>query len=224
MSINANTIDASGLSADNITASKIASNTGIPEPSYCSAMTFTESFALNSSGVLANNATGQQLTVTNDGGVGGFYFLLSNQTWTSTSGSVSFELLFNSASDVTNGEIGIAIFQSGMANEVHLAYFPASGILKDVVADSTLATFTASQGSYRMGIKLDQSAGTATYQDNHSTPHSGSLSVAGTYDSADPSYFLFYANTPTSGETVITAITGSTAFDLSQSEGRWCDY
>lgn len=191
---------------------------------YCSAMTFSEAVATNSAGVLVNGASGQQLTVTNDGGGAGIYILLSTQSWSSTSGTVSFELLWNSATDVTSGEIGLGIYNAGATNAAQISYFPATGILQDVIASSTLATFSAVQGSYRMGIKLDMSAGTATYQDNHSTPHSGSMSVAGDFDNANPFNFVFYANTPTSGVTVVTAVTGTTQFVLGQSEGRWCSY
>lgn len=197
----------------------------VPAPaSFCSAMTFSEAVATNSDGVLVNNATGQQLTVTNDGGGYGVYILLSSQSWSSTTGTVSFELLWNSSTDVTNGEIGLGIYNAGATNAIQLSYFPATGILQDVIASSTLATFSAVQGSYRMGIKLDMGAGTATYQDNHSTPHSGSLSVAGDFDNSNPFNFVFYANTPTSGVTVVTAATGTVPFVLAQSNNRWCEY
>lgn len=193
--------------------------------SYCEPMTYTAAAAINCSAPDPTpTGNGQQFVVTNDGGGAGIYSLLGNTKWRSTTGDISLEILWDSSTDVTSGSFQIGIASTIAVGLVHLSYDIATGILKDEISSTTLATFSATQGTYRMGVKLNMATGTATYQDNHSTPHSGSLSVDASFDNSLPFYCFTAVLTPVSGVTTVSSNIGSASFALSQSSGTYCDY
>lgn len=195
-----------------------------PEPVYCSDMTFTEAFALNSSGAF----DGMELTVTNDGGGLGNYYAASDVGWTSASGKVSVELTFDSSTDLSNGGVFIGLVHGDSTIVTALEYLPFSGRIKDVVDDSTLATVSPTIGQFTLGVTLDQATGTATYSykldDATEATANASLTVDGAYNNTNASFLVIGSNTPTSGVNVVTVNSGQAAFVTNVDGNGYCEY
>lgn len=194
-----------------------------PEPVYCPDMTFFEALVNNSSGAF----DGMKLTVTNDGGGFGNYYVGSNESWISDNGKVSAELTFDSSTDLSGSGVFLSFLQAG-ANVVALEYRQGTGHLIDVVASSTLATITPTIGQFTLGITLDQSIGRASYSyklNNASAPSANApISVAGAYDNAVATSFVTGSNTPTSGVNVIISNTGQAEFVTNVDGEGYCEY
>ena len=80
--------------------------------SFCTPMTYTEAFVSNSSAPAPTSTSdGQQFTVTNTGGGAGSYVVSGDTKWRSTTGKISYEMLWNSSTDITDGGIGLIISQ-----------------------------------------------------------------------------------------------------------------
>lgn len=183
---------------------------------FCSIMTFTPAVETNSSGAFS----GIRLTVTNNGVGDGTYVTAGDTSWTSANGKVSAELTYISSSAGTSSHR--LYLGQGVSTIIGLAYFDSTKVLSDVVSSTNLVTGLTGGSGYTFNIVLDQSAGTATYEDSEG--NSGSLTVDGAYSNTTASIWGVGGNTTASEVIVQDVNLGSQAFTLASSVGKYCDY
>lgn len=217
-------IASSKIISKNITSNHIiSSRVGEEVGEFCSLMTFAEVFVLNSGGNLVNDT----LTITNDGVGAGQYYLASVEDWQSTTGKVSEELKWISSTDITSGVMVLTIIQ-GLNYICQIEYYPATGVLRDFIAASTLETIAPTQGQFVMGITLNQATGTATYSyklNNASSPTANAaLAVNPLYDNSLASKAAWGASTPTNGVTVIKINAHTELFVTNVDGSGYCEF
>jgi len=190
---------------------------GVTPPSFCSIMDWTTSFAMNSLGVVS----GVELTVTNDGGGGGFYTTIGDTSWTSQTGLVSGECRFKSDT-LTTSETFLIIGDGAQTSYSWLIYKNATKVLYDNVGGVNVATGLTGGANYTWGIKFNQATGTATWSDSEN--NSGPLTVDASYDNTVASYWATGGSTSANEVVVSETNLGNTDFWLPESSGRFCDY
>jgi hypothetical protein len=182
---------------------------------FCSVLSYTQTFALNSSGVFS----GSQLTVTNDGGGAGQWFSQGDTTWINSSDLVSGEARFKSDTATTT-ETNL-IFGQGATAICRLTFINATKVLYDAVGTVNVATGLTGGADYTWGIKFNQSNGTATWSDSEA--NSGSLTVDAGYNSASASTWSNGIITGISEVGVAEYNVGQEEFWLAASEGTYCE-
>jgi hypothetical protein len=182
--------------------------------SFCSIANFsTELLADNASGGF-NQETGV-LTVTGLGGGGnGTYFAgAMSDGWTSATGEVCFALGLTTTSGAT-GHISLFFSHAAMSTIAGAQALLASNKMFDgiteVQADGGGDISPVVAGTYWVGIKLNQAAGTASWKDTNG--NTGTLTVAGTYNNANPVYMIIGAQVGNNGSKTITVNTGNAAW------------
>lgn len=207
-----------GIGHGYIGESGLGSN-GISANGFCPLLTWTPSLETNSSGAFSGNPA-IRLTITNDGGGAGSYVTYGLPQWTSATGKVSGELTFiSSSADTSTHNLYI---QQGVTTICALSYQPATQVLYDLVGAANVATGLTGGEGYTFNIVLDQSAGTATFED--SEENSGSITVSGSYDNSVSTFWMTGGGTATSEVGVHDINLGTQVFTLGTSEGRYCDY
>lgn len=195
----------------------------IPAGAFCPIMTFTELFAVNSSGVF----TGMQLTVTNDGVGAGQNIQVGDTDWIATTGKVSFEVKFNSSTDLNGCVIGIALIQ-GATFICGAGLYAGTGEIEDLADTSILETVAVTVGQFVIGITLDQDAGTATYSrkltDAASPSANAAITVDAGYVNTDPITLVMVSHTADSGVNVSTGNSGNAAFVTNVDGLGYCEF
>ncbi len=186
---------------------------------YCELLSWTPSLQTNSSGAFSGSPA-IRLTVTNDGGGAGTYVTSGSPSWTSATGSVSFECRFISSS--ANTSTGGIYLVQGVTEMIGLIYFVQTGVLYDFIGATNVATGLTGGENYTFGFKLNQAAGTCTFSDSEG--NSGSLTVNGAYSNATASFFSTASNTAVSEVHVHEVNAHTEAFWLPASQGGYCDY
>ena len=154
-------------------AQSVLATTANKYASYCSQMTFTPYEETNITGGI----TSEIINITGTG-VEGFGGYESDQSWTKSSGTVSFAI------EQLAGTTGNVFTLALINNEniiVSLLYSVATSQIIDFVNFSIVTTVTPATG-FTFGFKFDHSgSGTATYYD--SEDNDLSVAVAPEYDS-----------------------------------------
>lgn len=196
--------------------SYVATKANLTIPAFYSDMTWSEVLATNASGAFGTGDNSRRLTITNDGGGFGNYYLTSNQSWTSSTGKVSVEFKFISQS--TGGALDPFIgFIQGSTNIAAVSYDSGTGGLSDAVGMSSIATISPTIGQFSVSVTLDQAAGTATVSyklsDSDTPTTLASLTVDGSYNNANPILAVFGGNVATGESGVIEYNSGQELFE-----------
>lgn len=174
---------------------------------------------------------GEQATVTAGvgGGSGGVLAAIASK---STTGNISVETEVVSNSGGDAGLIGPVFTQLLDAGSITLGVVitlqgGGMGQLLDIATFTTIGPSFSVVYPHKISIKLDQAAGTASFEfkDGVNPDQSGSANVSGSYDNTQPLYGDFIASGIGANDVVVANVNnGTSAFTLANSDGKYCDY
>lgn len=203
----------------------------VPPAGFCNLPNLPFAGPLPKTLTVVQTPTTEEVTIT-AGGSGGFGGALSTVASKSTTGDLSAEITFKSNTSVNQGLLAVIHTQLQQPQTIDVGIAVSligggMGILFDFVTLSTIGVAFPVSYPFTISTKLDQAAGTATFEfkDGVNPDQSGSANVAAGYDNTEFTFLGSVTTNIAAASVVVHDLNfGSSAFTLANSNGVYCDY